>query len=76
MKFTSGACLRANSHGCVAGCLVNQPFPAFGSLVSIPLDDTVKAYGLVTDIHIDDDGLVRQLAASGNLSEEVIKTIA
>lgn len=67
-----GRLLRANSHGCVAGCLVNQLFPPFGSLVSIPLDDSVKAYGLVTDIHIDDDGLVRQLAASGNLSEEVI----
>ena len=33
----------------------------------------MKAYGLVTDIHIDDDGLVRQLAASGNLPEEVIQ---
>jgi hypothetical protein len=68
-----GRLLRANTRGCVAGCQVSQPFPAFGSLVSIPLDDGVKAYGLVTDIHIDDDGLVRQLAASGNLPEEVIQ---
>jgi hypothetical protein len=67
-----GRLLRANTRGCVAGCQVSQPFPAFGSLVSIPLDEAVKAYGLVTDIHIDDDGLVRQLAASGNLPEEVI----
>ncbi len=68
-----GRLLRANTRGCVAGCQVSQPFPAFGSLVSIPLDTEVKAYGLVTDIHIDDDGLVRQLAASGNLPEEVIQ---
>ncbi len=68
-----GRLLRANTRGCVTGCQVNQPFPAFGSLVSIPLDEAVKAYGLVTDIHIDDDGLVRQLAASGNLPEEVIQ---
>jgi hypothetical protein len=68
-----GRLLRANTRGCVAGGQVNQPFPAFGSLVSIPLAEGVKAYGLVTDIHIDDDGLVRQLAASGILPEEVIQ---
>ena len=68
-----GRLLRANTRGCVAGCQINQPFPAFGSLVSIPLNESVKAYGLVTDIHIDDDGLVRQLAASGSLPEEVIQ---
>jgi hypothetical protein len=68
-----GRLLRANTRGCVAGCQVNQLFPAFGSLVSIPLNEGVKAYGLVTDIHIDDDGLVRQLAASGSLPEEVIQ---
>jgi hypothetical protein len=68
-----GRLLRANTRGCVAGCQINLPFPAFGSLVSIPLAEGVKAYGLVTDIHIDDDGLVRQLAASGTLPEEVIQ---
>jgi len=68
-----GRLLRANTRGCVTGCQVNQPFPAFGSLVSIPLDEGVKAYGLVTDIHIDDDGLVRQLAATDSLPEEVIQ---
>ena len=68
-----GRLLRANTRGCVAGCQINQPFPAFGSMVSIPLEDGIKAYGLVTDIHIDDDGLVRQLAASDSLPEEVIQ---
>lgn len=68
-----GRLLRANTRGCVAGCQINQPFPAFGSMVSIPLDNGLKAYGLVTDIHIDDDGLVRQLAASDSLPEEVIQ---
>ncbi len=68
-----GRLLRANTRGCVAGCQINQPFPAFGSMVSIPLDENTTAYGLVTDIHIDDDGLVRQLASSDSLPEEVIQ---
>ena len=68
-----GRLLRANTRGCVAGCQINQPFPAFGSLVSIPLYEADKAFGLVTDIHIDDDGLVRQLAASDSLPEEIIE---
>ena len=68
-----GRLLRANTRGCVAGCQISQPFPAFGSLVSIPLDAAINTFGLVTDIHIDDDGLVRQLAASDNLPEEVIQ---
>lgn len=68
-----GRLLRANTRQCVAGCPASQEFPSFGSLVAVPLGENEQAYGLVTDIHIDDDGLVRQLAAAGNVPEEVIQ---
>ncbi len=68
-----GRLLRANSRGCVAGCQISQLLPAFGSMVSIQLNETEKAYGLITNIHIDDDGLVRQLAAGGDIPEEIIQ---
>lgn len=68
-----GRLLRASTRGCVAGCLASQPLPAFGSLVRIPLDADLWAYGLITDIHIDDDGLVRQLAISGDIPVEIIE---
>jgi hypothetical protein len=42
-------------------------------MVSIPLDDGSKIFGLITDIHIDDDGLVRQLVTAENISREVIE---
>lgn len=68
-----GRLLRANTRQCVAGCPASQEFPPYGSLVTVPLGENKQAYGLVTDIHIDDDGLVRQLAAAGNVPEEVIQ---
>jgi hypothetical protein len=68
-----GRLLRANSRGCVAGCQISQLLPAFGSMVSIRLSKTEKVYGLITNIHIDDDGLVRQLAAGGDIPEEIIQ---
>jgi hypothetical protein len=67
-----GRLLRSNTRACVAGCLPAQTFPAFGALVSIDLDHDLSAFGLVSDIHIDDDGLVRQLATTPNISEAVI----
>ncbi|BBB46899.1 hypothetical protein [Pelolinea submarina] len=68
-----GRLLRANTRACVAGCLPSQNFPPFGSLVSIDLGQEISAYGLVSDIHIDDDGLVRQLVTTPNISETVIQ---
>ena len=47
--------------------------PAFGELVRAPLGDSYQVYGLIHDIHIDDDGLVRQLVTSENISDEVLK---
>jgi len=68
-----GRLLRSNIRGCVAGCQISQDFPQFGEMVFIPLKEQIKIFGLITDIHIDDDGLVRQLAAAGDVPDEVIE---
>jgi len=68
-----GRLLRAGTTGFIAGCRVSQwTVPAFGALVRAPLDDGYQVYGLIHDIHIDDDGLVRQLVTSENISEAVM----
>ena len=69
-----GRLLRAGTTGFIAGCRVNQlDAPAFGALVRAPLGDSYQVYGLIYDIHIDDDGLVRQLVTADNVSEEVMR---
>jgi len=55
------------------GCRLNQAnTPAFGEMLLIPLNDGTRVYGLVYEIHIDDDGLVRQLV-NADVSPEVIE---
>ena len=69
-----GRLLRAGTTGFIAGCRVNQlNAPSFGALVRAPLSDTYQIYGLIHDIHIDDDGLVRQLVTADNVSAEVMR---
>ena len=69
-----GRLLRAGTTGFTAGCRVSQfTVPAFGELVRAPLGDSYQVYGLIHDIHIEDDGLVRQLVTSENISDEVLK---
>jgi hypothetical protein len=69
-----GRLLRSSIQGCVVGCKLNEETtPHFGQMLLIPLDDLTQVYGLVYDIHIDDDGLVRQLVTANNISEEVIE---
>jgi hypothetical protein len=69
-----GLLLRAGTTGFTAGCRVSQfTVPAFGELVRAPLGDSYQVYGLIYDIHIEDDGLVRQLVTSENISDEVLK---
>jgi len=68
-----GRLLRAGTTGCVIGCRVSQlDTPSFGGLVRIPLQSGYQVYGLIHDIHIDDDGLVRQLVTSENISQDVL----
>jgi hypothetical protein len=69
-----GRLLRAGTTGFIAGCRVNQlDAPSFGALVRAPLGDGYQIFGIIYDIHIDDDGLVRQLVTADNVSAEVMK---
>jgi hypothetical protein len=68
-----GHLLRAGTSGFVAGCSVSQlDTPSFGALVRAPIGENYNVYGLICDIHIDDDGLVRQLVTAGEVREKVI----
>jgi len=68
-----GRLMRASLTGFVAGCRINQPnLPAFGTLVRVPINNRLEAFGLVYNIHVDDDGLVRQLVTNQTLPPEVI----
>jgi hypothetical protein len=69
-----GRLLRSGTTGCVVGCQINHsPLPVFGELVKVPINPGETIFGLIYDIHIDDDGLVRQLAAAANITEAVIQ---
>ncbi len=69
-----GRLLRAGTLGCVVGCRVSQlTEPAFGCIVRIPLEPGYQVYGIIYDIRIDDDGLVRQLVTADNVSPEVFR---
>jgi len=68
-----GRLLRAGTGGFVVGCHVTQlDAPSFGALVRVPLAGGYQVYGLIHDIHIDDDGLVRQLATAEGVAEAII----
>lgn len=73
-SFEIGRLLRAGTTGFIAGCAVSQfDAPALGALVCARLENGYSIYGLIHDIHIDDDGLVRQLVTTENVSDEVMK---
>ena len=68
-----GYLLRASTSGGIAGCRVAAlQQPRLGGMVRLPQADEQQIFGLLYDIHIDDDGLVRQLVTAENISEEVI----
>jgi len=68
-----GRLLRAGNAGFVVGCRVTQlDAPIFGAMVQADLEQDYRIYGLVYDIHIDDDGLVRQLVIAEDVDENVI----
>jgi hypothetical protein len=68
-----GRLLRASTTGFVIGCRVSQVnVPEFGALARAPLGDGYQVFGLITDISIEDDGLVKQLVTSDGIPPEVI----
>ncbi|HXF84803.1 MAG TPA: hypothetical protein VNK49_05380 [Anaerolineales bacterium] len=69
-----GRLLRAGTTGFTAGCRVKQlDAPSFGALVRAPLENGYQIFGVIYDIRIDDDGLVRQLVTAENVSDEVMR---
>ncbi|MCA9932250.1 MAG: hypothetical protein KC419_27385 [Anaerolineales bacterium] len=69
-----GRILRASTTGFAVGCRVGQlRVPAFGSLVKAqPVDEREAIYGLIYNMNIDDDPLVRRLVLAENPPESVI----
>ena len=70
-----GRVLRASTTGFAVGSRVQQlEAPSFGCLVKAqPLDQREAIYGLVYDMHIDDDPLVRRLILAENPRQSVIE---
>jgi hypothetical protein len=69
-----GRVLRASTAGFAVGCRVSQlSIPAFGNLVKAqPADEREAIYGLIYDMYIDDDPLVRRLVMAEDPNEELI----
>ena len=70
-----GRMLSANSLECVVSALTPQnEIPAFGSMLRIPMGNgQPEIYGVVTDIILEEDGFLRQIASSSGISDEVIR---
>lgn len=77
-KIEIGRLLRAGTSGFVVGCRVSQlDSPTFGGLVRAPLGadqmgNNYQVYGLIYDIHIDDDGIIRQLVTADRVDDAII----
>jgi hypothetical protein len=70
-----GRLLSAGNTEFTVGCSVTQVnVPAFGALVRVTPNKTedYHVYGLIHDIHIEDDGLVRQLVTTDQVDAAVI----
>ncbi len=67
-----GRLLSASSRQSVVGCrLWPTEAPSLGSLLRIPLENELEIYGIVCDMQIAGDGLVRQLVTAPELQPEV-----
>lgn len=71
--YQIGRLLRSGITGFVAGTKVLvQEAPRFGALVRAPLGENNSIYGLIYEINIEDDGLVRQLVTTDSVDPSVI----
>lgn len=72
-KNQIGFLLRASTSGCIAGCRVaSLDLPQLGGMVTMQPSSNLQIFGLIYDMHIDDDGLVRQLVTTEHIKPEVI----
>lgn len=70
-KIMIGKLLRADNSGFVAGCRVAElQTPALGMLTKVSIDNGMDIYGLISNISIADDGLVRQIVSGVNIPTE------
>jgi hypothetical protein len=69
-----GRVLRASTVGYAVGCRVSQlEMPAFGALVKAkPIGNGEEVYGLIYNMNIDDDPLVRRLVLAETQRTETI----
>ncbi len=69
-----GRLLRGAIDGFVVGCRVDQlEAPSLGALVRVPQDAGYELFGVIHDIRIDDDGLVRQLITAERVDDNIIQ---
>jgi hypothetical protein len=70
-----GRVLRASTAGFTVGCRVGQlSIPSFGCLVTArPVEEREVIYGLIYNIFIDDDPLVRRLVLAESPQQAVIE---
>ena len=69
-----GRLLRSGIQGCVVGAWVEQvKVPKFGGMVKIIVEPGYSIFGLIHDIHVDDDGLVRQLLSARQVGMQVVE---
>lgn len=68
-----GRLLRSGTGEFVVGCQVSQiDAPVFGGLIRVPVNSENQTYGLIYDIRVEDDNLVRQLVTTEHVDETVI----
>jgi hypothetical protein len=71
-----GRILRSSTAGFSAGARSESlDIPAFGQVVKVEPQDEYREvlYGILYDIHIDDDPMVRQLVLADTVSEEMVR---
>ena len=68
-----GRILQASTTEFIVGCRIDQlTAPGFGDLVRAPIEKDFAVYGLIYDIRIEEDGLVRQMATINPIEAAVI----
>jgi len=68
-----GRVLRSSTQGFTFGCRVMEPeTPAFGAFVKVALDSGVDVIGLIYNVALEDDPLVRQMLMTEDLPPEYI----
>lgn len=69
-----GRVLRSSTTGFAVGCRVNQlSVPSFGSLIKAEPNGREVIYGIIYNMHIDDDQLIQRLVMTENPRPEIIE---